>query len=164
MHLRRPHFMLSTLCIYVVPLGIIIIFYSKLLMHPHIVGSKMSSIRSNIQQRKRRITLLATIAILLFAVCWLPRHVFILILAFSRDLNYEQIKTLIDAVSWFTLLVCLNSAINPFLYALAGTGFAKHIPFTRSFCNLPSVRKKEPDPMLSDISSANEISGNKFHS
>lgn len=76
------------------------------------------------------------IVVLLFAICWLPVHVFQLIRVF--DPGYPKTKSVYVLKMISHTLSYANSIVNPFVYAFLNDGFRKAFrrtfPYVSSYC------------------------------
>ena len=101
-------------------------------------------------RRKKRVTRMVAIVVILFAVCWFPIHLIAFLLQF--DPNFP--KT--DAMHYFKLfghtLSYANSCVNPFVYAFVNEGFKQAIlkrsPLVSKLCKCvlqPKPKKDETD-------------------
>lgn len=99
-------------------------------------------------ERKKRVTRMVAIVVLLFAVCWCPIH--FVAMWYQFDPNFP--KT--DSMHYFKLfghtLSYANSCVNPFVYAFVNDGFRKAIlkrsPFLSKMCKCilkPKTKKEE---------------------
>ncbi|OWF49433.1 galanin receptor type 2-like [Mizuhopecten yessoensis] len=125
---------------YILPLGVILGCYGKILQYlwwgsklkktDHDSNGAPMSLKSKAQQnRKRRVTRMVLVVVLLFAACWLPIHVITLWMAF--DPNFPLIDPLLIFKIFSHTLSYANSCVNPFVYAFLNDGFRK--AFKRRF-------------------------------
>ncbi|KAJ8029730.1 Somatostatin receptor type 5 [Holothuria leucospilota] len=88
--------------------------------------SAEAHLRSN--YRKRRITRMVFIVVILFALCWLPTNVFRMWRATDnnqRDFWIHNWEVMNILSSFIIVLSYSNSLINPFVYAFITTAFRK---------------------------------------
>ncbi|KAL8588372.1 hypothetical protein ACOMHN_024749 [Nucella lapillus] len=108
---------------FVVPLGIVCCLYGlmlKRLLYGVVPGGNQSqeSIRA-----KKRVTRMVIIVVIIFAVCWLPIQIILVMIYFNA---YPE-----DKIAYIGLRVasnCLaymNSCVNPFLYAFLSDNFRR---------------------------------------
>uniref|UniRef100_K1R8Z6 KiSS-1 receptor n=1 Tax=Magallana gigas TaxID=29159 RepID=K1R8Z6_MAGGI len=150
---------------YVIPLAAIIACYSRILLHLWRGGSNRNSrqtadangtvpLRSAGQlRRKKRVTRMVAIVILLFAWCWLPIQFFTLWYKF--DPNFPQILALLKFKIFAHTLSYANSCVNPFVYAFMNEGvrkaFKKKFPSASIFCHCfkkPKMTNPETSTMI----------------
>ena len=151
------YFSALTLFTYVIPLSVIVVCYAKILLYLRANAMIWGSIPANgnrSMRAKRKTTKLVVISVLFFAICWLPRHsVIMTITIFGRSASPAMIKKCIELVRWSSILVFINSAFNPFLYPLAGTGFINHLPVCCTRGSSSSATKSQTDQERTRIDS-----------
>ncbi|XP_077977623.1 bombesin receptor subtype-3-like [Glandiceps talaboti] len=112
--------------LYLVPLGIISVYYTliacKLIRSSRgIPGESIRSDNKQLRDRKR-LAKVILVFVLIFLVCWLPYHVFYMMLFFSEDKRYMQTYGMMFFKSLGTVLAYSNSCVNPLaLYFLSNT-------------------------------------------
>lgn len=120
----------NTLSMYVLPLAIILICYVKILVQvwrKAIQGTESAQAQERSIRRKRKITRMVFVIVLLFAICWLPTHVFRLWKEFDTRFHMTANNIYFDFANLFALcLVYANSCVNPFVYAFKTTSFKEH--------------------------------------
>ena len=100
------------------------------------VNSSAPLSRRSQTRRRSKVTRMVFIVVLLFAICWLPVHVFQLYRIFNpqfpRTITVYVLKMVSHTLSY------ANSIVNPFVYAFLNDGFRKAFrrtfPFISSFC------------------------------
>lgn len=104
-------------------------------------------------RRKKRVTRMVAIVILLFAWCWLPIQFFTLWYKF--DPNFPQILALLKFKIFAHTLSYANSCVNPFVYAFMNEGvrkaFKKKFPSASIFCHCfkkPKMTNPETSTMI----------------
>lgn len=107
-----------------IPMGAIAFFYLRLLCKLWKSGVRATLIS---EQRRitaiRKVTKMAAIVSIVYAVCRLPNLVLYMLSEYRPELyQYDSVPYVTSVV-----LVGLNSAMNPFIYALHSTNFRKHI-------------------------------------
>ncbi|XP_061185583.1 galanin receptor 2a-like [Saccostrea echinata] len=136
---------------YVNPLGIIIVCYTQILRNlwsrkrhtymPSIkteddLNSSIPLSRRSQTRRRGKVTRMVFIVVLLFAVCWLPVHVFQLIRIFNPHFPKTTPVYVLKMISH--TLSYANSIVNPFVYAFLNDGFRKAFrrtfPFVSTYC------------------------------
>ncbi|XP_070210948.1 G-protein coupled receptor 54-like [Littorina saxatilis] len=132
-------FVMST---YVIPLSVIIVSYTLILKHlwknkigirrempPAPGGPEVGVAVGPVARRRRKVAKMVFAVVLVFAVTWLPIHVFNLCLTlidpFPRTEVMYNVKIMCHTLSY------LNSCLNPFIYAFLGDGFRR--AFRKSF-------------------------------
>ena len=112
----RGVYLYIVIAIYVIPLATISILYGhvcqKLRMHkaPGITINNRATQRAN--ATKRQIIHMSIAIVVAFALCWLPAHVYHMILAIDVNLHLSLPKYIMLTCYWCGLA---NSAINPWL-------------------------------------------------
>lgn len=123
---------------YVVPLLLVCVLYGLMirrLMHGVLPGANGSGIRSfsaakNAERTrgKRRVTRLVLVVVVVFAVCWLPLQ---LVLVVQFVIQYPDEETehtgLVVMKIAFSCLAYMNSCVNPILYAFLSDNFRKSV-------------------------------------
>ncbi|KAK6170565.1 hypothetical protein SNE40_018930 [Patella caerulea] len=107
---------------YILPLGAVCIMYGlmlKRLLYGIVPGGNQSaeSIRA-----KKRVTRMVIIVVVLFAVCWLPIQVILIVQKFGfypTDILYVGIQMASNCLAY------MNSCVNPFLYAFLSENFRR---------------------------------------
>lgn len=110
---------------YVVPLGLICLLYGLMIRKllgrmPRDGGSRSLAAKT---RSNRRVTLMVVVVVVVFAVCWFPIQI-ILILQ-TMHLFQENAITFVSIKIASSCLAYLNSCINPFLYAFLSESFRK---------------------------------------
>jgi len=109
--------------LYVIPLILMAVLYSLIicvLRRRQAFGENMSQIRIK-AQNVTVIKMLVTV-ILLFAFCWIPAHIVILMVAFA----YEKLRCMpIALLLSLTVPAHVNGAINPCIYLIFNENFRK---------------------------------------
>lgn len=135
----KIHLLLIFLLLYQLPLLLIAIMYffiARKLYFRKIPGNSNEANRRMAETAKRRVVRMLVIVIAVFAGCWLPVHVFHLLVAFYANLSVPlRVAVLLLFVSH------MNSAINPFLYLALNTSFRKEfLGICRLRCKIKCCR------------------------
>ncbi|KAI1301232.1 Allatostatin-A receptor [Halotydeus destructor] len=140
---------------YVIPLIIVFLLYVlmlKRLWFGAVPGGRMSSesVRS-----KKRVTRMVVVVVVIFAVCWCPIQIVLVLKAFDAyHMNPAQVVTQIVA----HVLAYMNSCVNPILYAFLSENFRKAfnkvIACHRGHSAVPTNRREET---TAGTNGANEI-------
>lgn len=118
-------------CLFVygaIPIGSMVFLYSRVLYNLWKDGicatqlSEQARIRS-----KLKVTKMVAVVSILYAVCWLPNLVIYMLSHFKAELFGHGSYFFVPAFVVSVVLVGLNSAMNPFIYALHSTNFRQHI-------------------------------------
>lgn len=108
---------------YVIPLFLMAILYSliiRVLKKRQVLGENMSQIR--IQRQNVTVIKMVVTVVLLFAFCWIPSHVFLMMVAF----DYNTILCWpMSLILWFQMPAHANGAINPCIYFIFNENFRK---------------------------------------
>ncbi|XP_030233718.1 galanin receptor type 1b [Gadus morhua] len=104
---------------YLLPLGLIICCYTKVLFHLH---KKLKNMSKKSQRSKRKTAQTVLLVVTAFTICWMPYHIITMWVEFGTF-------PLTDASFVFRIAAhCLsygNSCINPILYAFLSENFRK---------------------------------------
>ena len=155
------YFSLVTLFTFVIPLSVIVVCYTKIVINLRNTAKEIrSKFASRSMKARRKTTKIVVISILLFAICWLPRHTVTMIIAvFGRGVSNDTLnKWRYDVLNWCSILIFLNSAINPFLYPFAGTGFTNYLPHFLVPSAHRSKRKSSTRSSFRNQENLNELS------
>ncbi|XP_048478822.1 tachykinin-like peptides receptor 99D isoform X2 [Plutella xylostella] len=72
---------------------------------------------------KRRVVKMMMVVVVIFAVCWLPFHVYFLVTSYYPDVvNYEHIQEIYLGIYW---LAMSNSMYNPIIYCWMNSKFRR---------------------------------------
>ena len=110
---------------YALPLSVIATLYVSIVRHIRkrdVNSSLLQSKRYIIERRERHIVRAAIVVVFVFAVCWLPLHVHLLVVYFS-NLHTSRTSRLL-LVLWHVLAYS-NSILNPVIYNLFCQEFRK---------------------------------------
>ncbi|XP_002731808.1 QRFP-like peptide receptor [Saccoglossus kowalevskii] len=123
---------------YVIPLIILSATYSavvKVLWARQIPGNGDKLRDHRHSQSKLKVTKMLMAIVILFALCWLPLHCFILTTMFHNTiLEDPSVRSIAIGVYLFShWLAMANSFINPFIYTICHEGFRADL---RNFCTL----------------------------
>ena len=107
---------------YVVPLGVVCCLYGlmlKRLLYGVVPGGNQSaeSIRA-----KKRVTRMVIVVVIIFAVCWLPIQIILVMQQFDI---YPNEVSFIGLQMASNCLAYMNSCVNPFLYAFLSDNFRR---------------------------------------
>ncbi|XP_078346736.1 allatostatin-A receptor-like [Oculina patagonica] len=117
----------TVVCFFVfgaIPMGAIAFLYVRVLCKLWKSGVRATLISEQARIRAvRKVTKMAVVMSIAYAVCRLPNLVLYMISQFEPKLyDYDSPSYIISV-----LLVALNSAMNPFIYTLQSTNFRQHI-------------------------------------
>nr|KAG5713700.1 hypothetical protein BaRGS_024327 [Batillaria attramentaria] len=125
---------------YVIPLGVVCVMYGlmlKRLLYGVVPGGNQSqeSIRA-----KKRVTRMVIVVVIIFAVCWLPIQVILVLQKFDL---YPTTPPLIAVQIASNVFAYTNSCVNPFLYAFLSDNFRRS--FQKFLCcsTQPSSRRMD---------------------
>lgn len=121
---------------YLLPLAIIIYCYIQILVQvwrKTSEGTESAQAQARALRRKKKITKMVFIVVVLFAICWAPVHIAIITILVYHTKGLD-VSAAISYFHVFTLMLAyLNSIVNPFVYAFATTSFKKY--FRRVFAS-----------------------------
>ena len=123
---------------YVMPLGAVCLMYGLMLKRLH--GTAPGGSKSQESMRaKRRVTKMVVIIVAVFAVCWLPIQIILLIQKLGV---YPTTIFFVGVQLASNCLAYMNSCVNPFLYAFLSENFRRSF---RKFlcCSAPVSRRAE---------------------
>jgi len=107
-----------------IPMGAMVILYVRVLYKLWKSGIQATQISEKAKIRARlKVTKMVCVVSIMYALCWLPNLVLYMISQFKPELYVYGSTSFVASV----LLVGLNSAMNPFIYALHSTNFRQHI-------------------------------------
>ena len=135
----KIHFLLIFIFLYQLPLLLIAILYAfiaRKLWFRKIPGNESEANRRSAEYSKRRVVRMLVIVITLFAVCWLPVHVFHFITFYNNALS-----RLIKVSLLLTFVSHTTSAVNPCLYITLNRNFRKEfISICKLICSLKCLK------------------------
>lgn len=108
-----------------IPMGAMAFLYLKMLGNLwKSQGDRNAQVFEQARIRSRlKVTKMVAVVSIMYAVCWLPNLVLYMLSKFRPDLyEYGSVPYVTSVV-----LVGVNSAMNPFIYALHSTNFRQHI-------------------------------------
>ncbi|KAJ8029096.1 G-protein coupled receptor 54 [Holothuria leucospilota] len=112
---------------YALPLTVIVFCYIKILVQvwrKTSEGTESAQAQARALRRKKKITKMVFIVVVLFAICWAPLHVVNTVVFVNLDSPAPQVWGIIHICT--LLLAYTNSIVNPFVYAFATTSFKKY--------------------------------------
>ncbi|XP_053207542.1 tachykinin-like peptides receptor 86C isoform X3 [Panonychus citri] len=102
---------------YAIPMILMTVTYyriGKVFWGSQAIGELTEGQREAIRGRQRVVTMLITVTVL-FAICWLPYHIYFLYMYYDPEImNHKYISNIYLTIYW---LAMSNSAINPVIYA-----------------------------------------------
>ena len=112
----------------VIPVVTMVTLYSKVLYKLWKGGIHATlSFEQARMRSKLKVTKMVIVVSVLYAICWLPNLVIYMLSRFNPDLLGHGSYFFADTFVISVVLVALNSAMNPFIYALHSTNFRRHI-------------------------------------
>ena len=122
--LKRAYYICIYILLYIVPFLIMVILYGAMFvtLRKPCVGNINETQRRQLKKRKR-VSLVVGIIVLMFFICWTPRQVldFILIMDLTSRNNFE----LPTAYNYSFLLVVMSTVVNPILLNSMSSDFRK---------------------------------------
>ena len=111
-----------------IPVVTMVTLYSKVLYKLWKGGIHATLLCKQARMRsKLKVTKMVIVVSVLYAICWLPNLVIYMLSRFNPDLLEHGSYFFADTFVISVVLVALNSAMNPFIYALHSTNFRRHI-------------------------------------
>ncbi|KAK0168217.1 hypothetical protein PV327_002042 [Microctonus hyperodae] len=142
-YLYNVIFMILT---YFLPIGSMTFTYARVgfeLWGSQSIGESTQRQLDNIRS-KRRVVKMMIVVVVIFAVCWLPFHVYFIVTPYLPEITNEPyIQELFLAIYW---LAMSNSMYNPIIYCWMNSRFRRG--FIQFFAWCPYVNI-EPEPALS---------------
>ncbi|XP_012283345.1 tachykinin-like peptides receptor 99D [Orussus abietinus] len=142
-YLYNVIFMILT---YFLPIGSMTFTYARVgleLWGSQSIGEATQRQLDNIRS-KRRVVKMMIVVVVIFAVCWLPFHVYFIVTSYLPEITNEPyIQELYLAIYW---LAMSNSMYNPIIYCWMNSRFRRGFAQFFSWC--PCVRVT-PEPSLS---------------
>ncbi|XP_036820388.1 galanin receptor type 1-like [Oncorhynchus mykiss] len=141
---------------YLLPLGLIICCYAKVLFHLH---KKMKNMSKKSERSKRKTAQTVLLVVAAFLTCWMPHHIIAMWVEFG-------VFPLNDASFALRIIShCLaygNSCINPILYAFLSENFRKACRqvFTCRFLYPPPPQEKVVRIRMENFSTTHSITTN----
>lgn len=115
--------------LYVVPVIIIMACYIQILLQvwqKTSGGTESAQAHARALRRKKKITRMVFIVVVLFAFCWAPIHTFNIMSASGAKVIMANVGIAQWWKIFFLTLAYANSCINPFVYAFTTTSFKKY--------------------------------------
>ncbi|KAH6943175.1 hypothetical protein HPB50_017123 [Hyalomma asiaticum] len=109
---------------FVVPLALIFVLYVLMLKRLWLGVTSGGRVSAESVRSKKRVTRLVVVVVLVFAVCWCPVHVVLVLKSldlYGRPMNPPRIVVQIAS----QVLAYTNSCVNPFLYAFLSDNFRR---------------------------------------
>ena len=121
----------SVACFFVygaIPIVTMVTLYSRVLckLWKGRIRATLLSERARIRS-KLKVTKMVIVVSIMYTICWLPNLVIYMLSKFAPDLLGHGSYVFSNPFIISVVLVALNSAMNPFIYALHSTNFRKHI-------------------------------------
>ncbi|XP_002731022.1 neuromedin-B receptor-like [Saccoglossus kowalevskii] len=120
------HTALMFVFLYLVPLAIISVYY--VLIAIKLIGSTKRTIGESLRNEnkqlraRKRVAKVVLVFVLIFGICWLPYHIFNMMLFFSKDTRYMETYGILFLKFLGTIMAYANSCVNPLaLYFLSNT-------------------------------------------
>ncbi|XP_076458269.1 prolactin-releasing peptide receptor-like [Babylonia areolata] len=143
---RRTFTLLMLVLTYIVPLSIVALAYGvvgKVLWTRAPPGNAHYARDTHQLQAKRKVVKMLVVVVVMFALCWLPLHVFILLLDFRPDLmehdSLEEERFFVGLFYTVHWMAMANSFINPIIYSFSNESFRVDLVYifkgTFSSCN-----------------------------
>ncbi|XP_077999616.1 substance-P receptor-like [Glandiceps talaboti] len=114
---------------YFLPLTVLTFTYSKIairLWGRHIPGNADESRDRDHSNSKQKVIKMLVVIVVMFALCWLPLHIFKLVTLYNPSLylgtieSQDRMRVINACVLWLALS---NSFVNPFIYGFLNEGF-----------------------------------------
>lgn len=134
----RIFFSFVFICLYLVPLFFIAIFYSIVsfkLWIRRIPGNPTAANRRNAELSKRRTIKMLIIIVIVFALCWFPAHLMHFFVFFDEKM-VSELPGLMFLVAFGVSHA--NSAINPYLYIALNKNFRRAFSEVLRSCFSPA--------------------------
>ncbi|XP_076075930.1 tachykinin-like peptides receptor 99D [Mytilus galloprovincialis] len=120
---------------YVVPMLILIITYTRVGIE--LWGQKAIGENTHVQydriQSKRRVVKMMIFVVIVFGICWLPYHLYFLIVSAIKDISLNRYMQQVYLVIYW--IAMSNSMYNPIIYCWMNNRFRQG--FVEVFCSCP---------------------------
>ncbi|XP_022251604.1 probable G-protein coupled receptor 83 [Limulus polyphemus] len=133
---------------FLLPLLVLTYTYATigLKMWKHSVPGNAHDVRDHQQlQSKHKAIKMLAVVVLLFAVCWLPIHIFSMLIYFKEDFtivqNEEEYFAFVAAFFCCHWLSMANSFVNPLVYCFMSENFRADLKQLRFFCYSRRTKK-----------------------
>ncbi|KAJ8355841.1 hypothetical protein SKAU_G00186350 [Synaphobranchus kaupii] len=151
----RIHSVMIFLVYFLIPLGIISVYYyhiaRTLIQSAHDMPGEVSEHTKRQMETRKRLAKIVLVFVGLFALCWFPNHV----LYMYRSFNYRHIDSSLSHLI-ITLLARVlsfsSSCVNPFALYLLSESFRRHFN-GHLHCN----RKRYPERAMSYMQSTSAV-------
>lgn len=120
--LHIADFMVKLVINYLLPLIVMIVFYTIILLHMwqrQAPGELADKYQRRLEKQKRKIIRMLVTIVTVFAMCWIPVHVFHSMLTFKD----EWVRCQLVVFLVLLLISHANAAINPCLYLIFNQNF-----------------------------------------
>ncbi|VDI02049.1 tachykinin receptor 3 [Mytilus galloprovincialis] len=125
---------------YVVPMLILIITYTRVGIE--LWGQKAIGENTHVQydriQSKRRVVKMMIFVVIVFGICWLPYHLYFLIVSAIKDISLNRYMQQVYLVIYW--IAMSNSMYNPIIYCWMNNRFRQG--FVEFFCFCPKQKTK----------------------
>ena len=101
-----------------IPISIMAVLYSKVVYHLWVKRSIASRLHRRAILIPRKATKMAITLTVIYSICWLPNLILYIVAFNISDDVYGS-----PLYRWTVVLTCLNSTVNPFVYALQSRRF-----------------------------------------
>ena len=140
---------------YILPVVVILYCYAQILVtvwRKTSAGTESAQAQSRALRRKRKITRMVFIVVILFALCWLPIQSFTIWYTYDQagfhNLFCAHSQAILITALAFKAIAHTNSIVNPFVYAFTTTSFKKYYRKTFQVC----CPTKGPEPSVVSMS------------
>ncbi|XP_038074082.1 neuropeptide CCHamide-1 receptor-like [Patiria miniata] len=134
----RVFVILQVICLYILPLGLITMFYAltahTLCRGIERIGHKVrdgNGRRDPHSKARRRLAFIILVAVFCFAVCWLPYHIYTIWIEFEINAEVFITPFMLAFMDMTYLLVSLASCLNPIILYVMSSNYRRH--FKRMF-------------------------------
>ncbi|XP_074647616.1 tachykinin-like peptides receptor 99D [Tubulanus polymorphus] len=126
---------------YVIPMVVLGVAYTRIgmkLWGSKVIGENSLGQGDNVRSKKRVVKMMITV-VLLFAVCWMPQHLYFIITSVNINITLtRQAQYIYLAIYW---LAMSNSMYNPFIYCWMNSRFRQG--FKSVFKWIPCAARSE---------------------
>ena len=129
---------------YIVPLGAVCVMYGFMLKRLHGSAPGGASKSQESLRNKRRVTKMVVIIVAIFALCWLPIQIIVIL----EKLNlYSKNNFTVSIMLGANFLAFMNSCVNPIFYAFLSENFRRS--FKKLLCCSSPVLKRDQYELVS---------------
>ncbi|XP_015784551.1 tachykinin-like peptides receptor 86C [Tetranychus urticae] len=122
------------------------------------IGEITERLKSAIKAKRKIVRMLISV-VFIFVICWLPYHIyFLIVFHFPKISHYKNIQNIYLAIYW---LAMSNSIYNPVIYYKMNGRFRRYFQSILCFCR--STQKDPGDSKWNNLSMHRRVAGKRFY-